>query len=241
MRIGKVWKAACLAIRKYRMEHGHVPRSADEFDQAGRHSWAGFVVDDRAEAVEFESAIGKNDSLFILSPAGILSPWRVPYVYENRNGLDPSLFADSPAHADGECRYSIRVDEGVYVSVVGGERHVERYNRAWWAHHSPSVWGIGLLAGALVSVVVLLLISWKLSLTGLLVGAASAACAALPGVATGASCYIMTPLFSRDPREMIALQKDLLQKYHGRGVISDATYQKAMAAIEAVPMTPPSG
>lgn len=179
--------------------------------------------------IEVELAIGKKGNVFVLSPSGVLSPRLLPFMYENRSGLDPTKFAFSPVNGDTKHRYSALVDEGVYVSSLDGQVCAETLDRLWWEDVGPVLVGLALLAAALVATAVLF---WG--------GARRIAIAALavPAVLGGISgsirstCYAMDPLFShRDPQTVVR-QKALLDKYRAAGVISDNTYRKSLAAVE---------
>ena len=70
-----------------------------------------------------------------------------------------------------------------------------------------------------------------------LVEALLAAVLSLVGVgavrmSTYATCYIMSPLFHRRTPEMVQEQRELLTRYHDRGVINDGTYRKSLDALE---------
>jgi hypothetical protein len=47
-----------------------------------------------------------------------------------------------------------------------------------------------------------------------------------------ATCYVMRSLFYRRDAQMVAQQKELLEKYRSRGLIAEATFRKAVAALE---------
>ncbi|MBM4037893.1 MAG: hypothetical protein FJ290_05205 [Planctomycetes bacterium] len=226
------WRNAKLAVQLHREHYGRPPATAQEFREFFRHQFGVKMPEDNAaQTVEIELAIGKDDSLFILSPAGVLSPWLVPYVYENRNGLAPTLFADSPANADRGERYSLRVDEGIYVHSVGGLLCAQVRDRHWWEYHGPQFVGYALLAAALALVVTLVWRSKRVPKATVFTVAVSATIGSLAG-GFYAMCYAMRSLFSRRSPELISQQRDLLAKYHSRCVINEASYQKAMTAID---------
>lgn len=56
--------------------------------------------------------------------------WGIPYIYENRAGLDKKIFKDSPVKYDTRHRYSVKVDEDVYFYSVGGVVMYEKYGMA---------------------------------------------------------------------------------------------------------------
>ncbi len=223
------------AIRESRIRCGRVPQDAEQFRDVVLRRYT-FLMEETSDATEVEVAIGMSDNVFFLSPAGVLTPWMVPYVSENRAGLDASIFADSPANGDGQGQYSIRVDDGVYVYAIGGIGYARAYNEMWWEYRIPRIWGFGLLGMAAVCLSILVFLSWRAGLAAVGVGATGLVLA-LPMTAT--SCYVVAPLFSQRSPEMITTQRRLLEKHHSKGVISDATYQKAISALDAtVPPAP---
>jgi len=224
-------------ITRYRREHGgKAPQSALDLEQTR----FGYIVmdpyDSELKPVPMEVAVGRKDSLFFLSPAGVLSPWLVPYVYENRNGLDPNIFRDSPVTRDRRGRYSVRVDDGIYVYSVGGQVYSRKFDREWWAYYGPFFAGCGLVLASVVLVVVLMRRSKKLGLIGGMAMLVSAG-----GIyalkACYITCYVPSPLFSYRYPEILSKQRELLDSFHQRGVICDETYTKALAALERAPTT----
>jgi len=134
----------CLEVFRIRNERS--PETADEFFSTCRIqpsqalSLKGLDLSrlgDEWSVYDLEMAIDRNNNLYVLTPGGVVSPWHIPYVYENRNGLDAALFADSPANDDGRRRYSVEVDDGIYVYSVGGQSYAEEYDAAWRRRNVP--------------------------------------------------------------------------------------------------------
>jgi len=218
-------------VECFRAGEGRVPRTAAEFRQAfPEHEWSS-AEESKVVPAEFELTVTRSDNVLILSPAGVLSPWLTPYVYENRNGVDAALFADSPANLDGEGRFSVSVDKGVYVYCIGAQLLAQRYDREWWRYHGPRIVGAGLLGLAAVCLVALL--GWMPGRKAKL-GAAAAVLVAggIGSVQFVASCYVMRSLFYRRDAQMVAQQEELLEKYRSRGNITEATCRKALEALE---------
>jgi len=192
-----------------------------------------------ADMPGIEIAVGKRDTILVFRDGLACSPWGIPYVYENRNGLPASAFADSPAtHPDG--RYSVKVDDGIYlwcISAKGpaGELAVLEARKsirqiAGWVMIALSVvillwWAFRVYPGPGV-------VGWVAMLISLPAGAMTA---------DGHTCYAMIPFFSRRDSAAIAAQQELLARYRDAGVITDATYRRAMAAANpTVPISPPA-
>jgi hypothetical protein len=237
--MGFFWNQAQREIRRYREVHGHVPRNAREFCEThlGQALDIGpAFADDLGWThvrpyIEVEFAIGKSDTLFIIGPTGAMTGWLVPFVYENRTGLDPALFADSPANGRKSDRYSARVDDGIYVYALGGQLYSRDYDARWWEYHGPRMAGGGLLLLSLGALVVLWRSSRKAAIAGAVIALGAGGLGTLAG-STYATWYVMVPLFGRRDAQMVAQQKELLDKYRSRGIIGDATHQKALAALD---------
>ena len=192
-----------------------------------------------ADMPGIEIAIGKRDTILLFRDGLACSPWGIPYVYENRNGLPASAFADSPAtHPDG--RFSLKVDEGIYlwcISAKGpaGELAVLEARRSV---RSAAGW-------VMIALFVAALLWWTfrvypgLGCAGWLAMLISLPVGAMTAV--GHTCYAMIPFFSRRDPAAIAAQQELLARYRDAGVITDATYRRAMAdANPTVPISPPA-
>jgi hypothetical protein len=193
-----------------------------------------------ADIPGIEIAIGKRDTILLFRDGLACSPWGIPYVYENRNGLPASVFADSPAtHPDG--RFSLKVDEGIYlwcISAKGpaGELAVLEARKS-----------IRQVAGwVMIALFVAALLWWTFRIyTGLGCAGWLAMLISLPAGAVmttvGTTCYVMIPFFSHRDPTTIAAQQELLARYRDAGVITDATYRRAMAAANpTVPISPPA-
>jgi hypothetical protein len=233
------WSADRLALAKYRQEHGHGPRSEAELFQAilgnplqgdgTSHIGTSYMP------IPVEVGIGPGDCLLVLCPAGIMTPWLVPYVYENRTGTDPTAFQDSPANS-GDPRWSICVDDGVYVYSLGAKAYAAEYDSAFWPETGLLYLGCALLAGGFVGLI-LVIVSRRKSVVGsLFVGML------LFGVYTFFSFGLGTLAnFNRQPEpdlfghcepKAIAEQRTLLKEFHKRGILGDEAYEKALMGLE---------
>lgn len=178
----------------------------------------------------------------ILGPGGVYSYWGVPYFYENRVGRPVGDFEFSPVNLDRDKRYSLAVDDGVYVYSTGQYlRTQERAGRLRSAAVAMTIGaGLILLSGA---------VTWlrssrpgrlRRTISTLLVGAGLGAGAYFSG---GSMCYAMAGPFDVRPPTLLATQRDLLAKYRAAGVLNEATYQRSLTALELenvlVPATKP--
>ena len=158
-------------------------------------------------------------------------------MYENRNGLEPAKFAFSPANGDTKRRYSVLVDEGVYVYSLDGQVCAETLDKLWWEDIGPVIVGLSMIAAALVATIMLFVAG------GRRIAIAAMVTPALLGGFFGSirsTCYAMDPLFSRRDPKMVVQQKDLLDKYRVSGIISEETYRKSLAGIEPVKLQEPA-
>ena len=193
----------------------------------------------KADVPGIEIAIGKRDTILVFRDGLACSPWGIPYMYENRTGLAASAFADSPAtHPDG--RYSLKVDDGIYLwcisakglagelAVLDARKSIRQV--AGWVMIALFVAGLLWLTFRIYSG--LGCAGWLAMLISLPVGAA------VSGI--GPMCYSMIPFFSRRDPATIAAQQQLLAKYRDAGVITDATYQRALAVASGQVASQPS-
>jgi hypothetical protein len=195
------------------------------------------------QAFAAELAIAKNGEVYIITPGGIDSPWLLPYIYENRNGLDASAFAHSPVNRDAAGRYSVRVDDGVYIYSVGGESFAQVVFVQKALATAIGAVALALFIAAIVYAVknvrqakrraVAFSSSWSAIFGTLLVGLA-VMFVSVPGGHNEAL------LFSKYEPTMVVRQRELLDKYRGAGVISEETYRKSLAAVEPVKAQEPA-
>lgn len=220
-------KEGQMLIDEYRFEFGSVPKNAEEF--RSDLLWMRHEPPTKTEraTTPVEVAFAEGENVFLITPAGVMTPWMVPYVYENRQGMDAGKFAGSPVERDKKGRYSVQVDQGVFIYSVGAELLSRRLDRLWWEDNSPRFVGLGLLAVAAILVVAVN----RCSRTAVVAGVAAAAVGLAVFQTTRVTCYVMSPLFRyRDP-EMVSRQRELLEQYHQRGVIADSTYEKALEGL----------
>lgn len=226
------WQSSKRELQEFRRNHGRPPRDQDEFCMTR----LGMNFSEREpngeteeQPTEVEMAIDRNNNIFLLDRAGVLSPWLLPYNYENRNGCNADAFSQSLADGD-RWGYSARIDDGVYISSSGGYLYAQRYRRMWWHRNGPRLFGVLLIfTGIAVAVCSAVRARRGRPLLGIL--------AVIPGVLVGGSllgyvtCYIMAELFSRRSPEMVSLQMELLEKYRENGVIDEETYLRAASAV----------
>ncbi|HLD36619.1 MAG TPA: type II secretion system protein GspG [Planctomycetota bacterium] len=169
--------------------------------------------------------------------AGILSPWLTPFVYENRRGFPPELFQGSPATDDSGQHYSVRVDEGIYVYSLGTRMTYVEYK--WLL---VKMWAVRI--GILLILVMFIMLFRKAKKPDKQVlikrilktfgGVILILISLLVGPAAMVTCYLMSSFSLHRRPEMIKKYNALLEEYHQRGVINDATYQKTKTALEKV-------
>lgn len=161
----------------------------------------------------------------------MLSPWLIPYVYENRNGVDPEKFQDSPADSDSGRRYSVRVDDGIYVYSVNEHLRAEMLDETWWEYNGAVFLGGVLVLVAVSCVVILGRWSRKGAIAGVVAFLLSA------GAGSGLSLCITCQAPSAPQfyyfclRRMFAQRRQLPDPYHQSGVIGDEICEKAVSAL----------
>ena len=224
------WERSKSALRSFRDTHGKAPQNQKEFCEIGLGP-VEYRSDDSAklQTTQVDIAIDSHDNLFLLDKSGVLSPWLLPYIYENRTGHDAKAFQGSLADGD-RWGYAAKVDDGVTISSSGGYLYARELNRLWWQRNGPRGFGVSLIVfGAVVAI---------FAARGKLVRPLTGLLAVIPGFLVGgffstvnyATCYISSGLFSHRSPEMVALQLELLEKYRQNGVINDETYRRAAAA-----------
>lgn len=220
----------------YKNQKGRFPGNAEELLDATRlNAKSKIAEDDRlftSETTHAELTIGPEGDLFFTGPAGVLTFWKTPYVYENRQGLAASLFDSSPASANADSRYCTQVDDGVFVYSTGARDYASKRDTEWWVYNGPRLFGGGLLVAALTLLVLLIRVSWKAGIVGAIALVLSGGYTWYVGGRSYTTCYIMSPTFSQRTPEMVSQQRELLDKYHARGILGDEAYKKAMAALE---------
>lgn len=228
------WRSTTKALEEFRREHGRPPRNQEEFCQT--RLGLGFYdarpsSETEQQPTRVEIAIDRANNIFLLDRAGVLSPWLLPYNYENRTGRDADAFRHSLADED-QWGYSVRVDEDVYVSSSGGYLYAGQVRRIWWRRNGPRMFGV-----------LLIVIGVAVAVCGAVRGREGrpllAISAVIPGFLLGGflhvsnrmTCYVMQEIFSRRSPEMVSLQMELLEKYRENGVINQETYGRAVSAV----------
>lgn len=224
-----LWQTGQTIVTSYRGYHGRPPRNALEL--LGTDYYARLRRDRRSVPVTLQVAIGKSDNIYVLTPGGVLSPWYVPYVYENRRGHDAMAFRESPVNCDKNGEYSVRVDEGVYVYSVGGQVLVEELYAKWRLYTWVRVGGAALLVVALAYLIVLVIRS-KVTIPSGLAAVILACITGLILVYATAKWYPIRSPFSERRARVASRCKEVLTQYHARGITSDETYAKALESIE---------
>ncbi|MBI5360084.1 MAG: hypothetical protein HZA48_05820 [Planctomycetes bacterium] len=167
----------------------------------------------------------------------ILSPWLIPYVYENRNGLKPAVFRDSPA--SDKYGISIKVDDGIFVYSPAAIVFNRYYKMLLY-----ELYAVRLISAGLPIFFLILLMrhtpkrrlnklppkrpSLLKKLAGISIFLISMFAGTIPNQIT---CYVMIHFSRYKHPEMAAEYVSLLNKYRDNGVITEATYQKRLKII----------
>jgi hypothetical protein len=224
------WLFSKRALGLFRDKHGRAPRNQEELNEEPFPNWAEFAPIG-GQPVTLEIAIDRHDNMFLPDRSGILSPWLLPYIYENRNDCDATAFRGSLADGD-RWGVSVRVDEGVHVFSTGGYLYAREVDAMQWARLRPRLLGAILLVigigGAIYSAVQTKRLLPTLGIVAI-----------IPGLIVAAYFWIIVIThgghrahFSRRDPEMVSLQMELLDKYRENGVISEEAYRNLSTTRE---------
>jgi hypothetical protein len=225
-------------LRKYKWKYSHYPTNDEglfDFEKIQR-----VIKKSKCRSVEFEKIQDLYQGLYLdISEAGLLSGWSVPFIYENRRGLDEKLFEDSPATLDTDRVYSIEVDKDIYVYSVGAmtdyKKKLPVYEKTVMEMHIVKI----VSATVLVFFVVLFVLECRKYRKTIDKQGAARRFAAMILIVVSISLghpaiYYCEeyPLYnSKDPvyRSNYFV---LLEKYKERGVIKEETVRKIKKALE---------
>lgn len=222
-------------MRHFRDDHGRMPGNEAELREALLATPRDVTASEEDAVRACEVAVFGDGEWMLIDGGEVLSPWRVPYVYENRRDAPAAAFAESPAEEGLDERYAVRVDDDIYVWSAGGRMYGDELRSRVWKRRGLWLLGVGLLAVAVGGAVWLTLRSRRRRLAGLLGAAALAVGGAGGGLADAAhsvTCYIMAPLFSRDRKEIVERRRELLNRYCDSGVLSQEAYQRALRTLK---------
>ncbi|MCE5277425.1 MAG: hypothetical protein ABFD92_14225 [Planctomycetaceae bacterium] len=229
------WESSQRNLKEYHQRSGHVPRTAREWNDVSRI----YCVEDTPSLFpQTTYVVTDGDNLMPVSTTAIFTPWMVPYLYENRQGLSEEKFRDSPVAADRWGHYSIKVDDGIYVYSIGGQIYSQGLHDAWWNHHGPRMVGVGIVSAALILLLVMVARRKMGVIAGIVAFIGSVGAGAGATVLGQATCYEASAAFSgmRQPA-MIDRQRELLAMYRKNGVLGEAAYRTAVEALENGPAT----
>lgn len=160
----------------------------------------------------------------------ILSPWYVPFIYENRRGQNENMFSESPVNNDHGENYSVRVDEGIFVYSSGAIDSFKTYTlfkmrlyKGYCFFAFTYVLVFFLFISVLTKKFQGILIALSVSVYGYFINV---------GSMVRSTCYA-TDVFSKyEHIDKAEVYVELLNKYHDAGVISDETYAKRLKIME---------
>lgn len=240
--INRFWGWGSKSVLKgFRLAHGRAPQNQEEFRDACLGPAYPESATDAARklhATKVEVAIDRHDNIFLLDRSGVLTPWLLPYIYENRIGHHAKAFRESLADGD-RWGCSVRADDGVYVSSSGGYLYAQEFKSLWWQRYGPRGFGVFLiLLGVAVAVYGAArkrparpLLAIVAVISGFLAGG-------FYSNVYSVTCYAPMDLFSDRSPEMVLLQRKLLEKYRENGVIDEETYRRAASAISGQTLEP---
>lgn len=229
-------------LNEYRRIHGSFPASLAEARANEFEFQLVPMPDDEWPWQTVDLAVDASGEAYAMTPAGPLSVWILPLLYENRNGLDAKAFNGSPANADPGSRYSVEVDTGIYVSCVGGESLAAALDARPPRRFHWDLAGLAAAIGAIMSLAVWLLFLQRTGCLGKVLAIVLLLVSAgllLPALGTTLRECWWAHKVDRDPRTL-QRQRDLLEQYLQAGVISDQTFTKAKAFLDDSPASAPA-
>ena len=152
-----------------------------------------------------EIVVGKREAVLMFRDGLVCSPWGIPYVYENGADQPSGVYGASPAKFDSRGRYSVKVDDGVYIWSVGGQSMAQELSVMEWQRLTPR-----LVGGVLMTLALVIAVWWTVKrYRGARAIGWVALLVAVLGGAVGhtlsyATCYIMSPLFSGRTTQMVS-------------------------------------
>jgi len=231
------WHQVSEDIMRYRADPGLMPQNGISLNY-GPFLVTGDDLSFEPNERRVQVAITRNNCFYLLGPNGVYDPSITPYGYENRNGLDGKLFADSITNSDPRHKFSREVADGVYVYSYNARHYYETYWGRLVARRGR-IYGFGALALGLWVVAVYRARKYRLGKASLVFPAVGAILALGFSHATWATCYLPSSMPRRNPKDLDA-QKRLLEQFRDSGVITAETYGKAMMGYETDAVFVPS-
>ena len=233
---GAFWKYIREDFKRYRYNSRYGRNGSDIM-------FGPFIVIDSDQPCEpderrVQIAISQNDCFYLLGQNCVFDPSITPYGYENRNGLDAKLFANSIANSDPQRNFSREVAQGVYVYSYNAKHYYEIYRGRLLARRAK-IYGFGILALGFFVVAAYRVRKYRLGKASLVFPALAAILAFGASHATWVSCYITNSMPRRNRKDLDAQQR-LLEQFRDSGVITPETYRKAILGFETDAVFVPS-
>jgi len=232
------WHRISEEIRRYRVDPGLVPQNGISLNYGPFLVTGGDDLSSLDDERRVQVAISQNDCFYLLGPNCVYDPSITPYVYENRNGLDAKLFANSIANSDPGRKFSREVAQGVYVYSYNARHYYETY----WSRllvRRGRIYGFGGLAMGLFVVAAFRARRYRLGLMPFLFPVVGAILTFGASSGVWMTCYVPSSMPWRNPKDLDA-QKRLLEQFRDSGVITPETYGKAMKGYETDAVFVPS-
>ena len=218
-------------VKRYEREHGRYPSNDEglaavaetmERDQEQEHGWDKIPDEVWRGLIRADVADGR-----------ILSVWGDPLIYENRRGLPKRAFAASGVADDPHGQYSVKIDDGIYVWSLASRDQAQAlagYARRSWIVVICFALGIGV---SLFLYVVMGRRTWARFVISVLSGITAVLLTlaiAFPVVMR--ACYDRPYHAGKRTLRLTKEYLAVMDAYHERGVISDASYTKLRKAME---------
>lgn len=235
-----------LVLSECRDGLGKFPRSLEEFVE---NWWMGarWLLEGPEKPVpeseRGEIALAPNGALYVLQGGEVLSPWGLPFVYENRAAGGKPQAGAAGEREEEDSRYLRRVDEGVSVSCFEArfaDQELAKIRRTvrlkvWLCRAST------ILCAALFGISLAVALARNPGLRRKILARTGALGAVLGGAfivgylgvaLTRYSCYVMHFFWHWLDRDQIPTCEALLEKYRASGAIRPDTYERLRRAFE---------
>jgi hypothetical protein len=234
---GAFWRYLREDFKRYRYYNSRYGRNGSDI------MFGPFLVIDADQPVEsnerrVQIAISQNNCFYLIGPNCVYDPTITPYGYENRNGLDGKLFANSIANSDPRRKFSREVAQGVYVYSYNARNYYETY-RSRLVARRVKIYGYGTSALGLLVIAAYRSHRSRQGKGSLVFPALAALLAFVASAGPRATCYKTSSMPRRFPKDLEAQQR-LLEQFRDSGVITPETYGKAMKGFETDAVFVPS-
>lgn len=179
--------------------------------------------------------VSGDDVMFLLNDNIPVDPFMLlPYLYENRRAAPMSSFDFSLVNQDTDSKYSVGVDEGIYVYSTAGQYYSRECKRLEKKIRESKNLILIIMLAFHIPIVLYLLQIWRSSRPSLggyifvVIFYYLLVSTLAPALAASRIARRFTN--TRMP-DVVQTQKEMLQSYHQKHIITDATCDKQMELL----------